>query len=132
MDCFLQFSYIEFTLDYESIEQTVNSVCNPVKAKIIVIIDKGCGNACLTFIDQLKAMKHDVILFGQTTGADSVYMEVQKTDLPSKKGIFYFPMRVYKNRLRGNNIPYYPDIFYADDSSNNTETLQQAIIERFC
>ena len=107
-----------------------NSGDNPVTAKIVVVTDKGCGSACLDFIDYLKAMQHDIILFGQPTGADTVYMEVHTTDLPSKKGTFSFPMKVYRNRPRGNNVPYYPDITYRDDM-NDTAKLQQAILHFF-
>lgn len=116
---------------HNDIVQTINVIDNPVKAKIIVITDKGCGSACLNFIDYLKAMEHDVVLFGQTTGADTLYMEIQTVDLPSKKGTFCFPMKVYRNRPRGNNVSFFPDVLY-DGDMHDTANLQQVIIKRFC
>ncbi|HLJ31643.1 MAG TPA: S41 family peptidase [Candidatus Babeliales bacterium] len=108
-----------------------NNNVNPVLAKIVIVTDKCCGSACLDFIDYVKAMKHDVTLFGQTTGTDTVYMEVHTTDLPSKKGTFSFPIKVYRNRPRGNNVPYNADISY-DGDMNDTIALQQAVIKHFC
>ena len=113
------------------IVQTTHVIDNPVKAKIVVITDKGCGSACLNFIDYLKAMQHDVILFGQPTGADTLYMEIQTMDLPSKQGTFCFPMKVYRNRPRGNNVSFVPDILYEADM-HETTMLQQAMIKYFC
>lgn len=81
-------------------------------AKIVVIIDAFCMSATLDFIDALKAMDQQVILVGETTDADSVYMEIRIADLPSGKGQFQFPIKMYSNRLRGHNVPYVPDIPY--------------------
>jgi hypothetical protein len=106
------------------------SIYNPVRAKIIIIIDQKCASACLDFIDYLKAMNHDIVLFGETTGADSVYMEIQEVNLPSKKGTFCFPMKVYRNRIRGNNVPYYPDISY-NGNINDTTHLKDVIL-KYC
>lgn len=92
-------------------KQRVN---NPVKAKIIVLIDQHCVSACLDFIDYLKILSDDVLLIGQTTKADSIYMEIRSEILPSKKAVLYFPIKMYQGRMRGHNQPYYPDIFCSD------------------
>lgn len=84
---------------------------HPVTATIIVLIDRRCGSACLDFIDYLKAMDYPILLMGETTKADSLYMEVRVVDLPSGQGKFCFPIKVYRNRVRGHNEPYLPDIF---------------------
>jgi hypothetical protein len=88
---------------------------------VVAIIDKGCGSACLDFIDGLKAMNIDVTFIGETTGADSVYIELGKVALPSGKGTLGFPIKVYRNRLRGHNVPHEPDIQY---NGNLKDTLQ--------
>lgn len=88
---------------------------------IIVIIDKGCGSACLDFIDGLKAMDSDLVFIGEPTGADSVYMELRKVTLPSGQGILGFPIKVYRNRPRGNNVPYLPDIDYKENLQDNMQ-----------
>lgn len=81
-----------------------------VKAKIFVIIEPLNVSAALDFIDSLKMMKHSITLIGKTTKADRLYMEVRTVDLPSGLGTFSYPIKVYRNRFRGDNIPYVPDI----------------------
>lgn len=95
---------------------------NPVRANIFVIIDHHCVSAALDFIDYLKAMQHSVKLIGETTKADSLYMEVRSVELPSKKGKFALPIKVYRNRPRGHNEPYTPDIYW--DTKQDTLSLQ--------
>ena len=80
------------------------------KGKIIVLIDERCVSATLDFIDELKLLSDHVVLIGQTTKSDSVYMELRSVPLPSGKGEFHFPIKVYRNRPRGHNVPYTPDI----------------------
>ncbi len=99
---------------------------NPLKARIIMIVDNRCFSAALDFIDYLKAMNHDVVLMGKTTGSDSLYMDINQSELPSKKGSFALPMKVYRNRIRGHNEPYAPDIIY-QGNINDTIVLQQFV-----
>jgi hypothetical protein len=95
---------------------------------IVAIIDKNCGSACLNFIDGLKAMDTKVIFIGENTTADSVYMELRKVVLPSEQGTLGFPIKVYRNRPRGHNIPHVPDIQY--HPLENTEELQKFVIDK--
>jgi len=88
---------------------------------IIAIIDKRCGSACLDFIDGLKAMNADITFIGEPTGADSVYMELRKVSLPSGKGTLGFPIKVYRNRPRGHNVPHIPDIQYRGNLQHTAE-----------
>ena len=87
-------------------------------AKILVLIDKACFSATLDFIDDLKALGHSLILIGETTGADTLYMDARVVELPSGLGRIQFPMKVYRNRPRGNNEPYHPDIEYPGDMTD--------------
>jgi hypothetical protein len=98
---------------------------NPVKAKIIVIIDSLNVSAALDFIDELKMMTPSVILIGKATRADRFYMEVRTINLPSGTGTFSFPIKVYRNRSRGDNIPYMPDY---ECEREDTEKLEQFIM----
>ena len=98
---------------------------NPVKAKLIVIIDSVNVSAALDFIDELKMMKHSVVLIGKTTRADRLYMEVRTVNLPSGSGTFSFPIKVYRNRSRGDNVPYIPDY---ECEIEDTEKLEQSIV----
>ncbi len=100
------------------------------KGRVIVIIDRFCGSASLDFLDGIKAMNSDTILLGETTNADSLYIDVRTIPLPSGKGLLTFPIKVYRNRLRGHNVPYFPDIHYNGDIQN-TDELRNYVIENF-
>lgn len=102
-----------------------NQDTHPVQADIFVIIDHNCVSAALDFIDYLKAMQHSVTLVGETTKADSLYMEIRTIELPSKKGIFAIPIKVYRNRPRGHNQTYKPDIYW--DTKQNSTSLHNVI-----
>lgn len=69
--------FTEYTYDQQSdvLKRTLTTKFN---AHIIVIIDKHCFSATLNFIDYLKAMNCPVLLIGQTTGADSLYMDINQ------------------------------------------------------
>ena len=98
-----------------------SNAVNSFSGRIIAIVDKGCGSACLDFIDGLKAMNTDIVFIGEPTGVDSVYMELRKVSLPSGKGTLGFPIKVYRNRPRGHNVPHTPDIQYSGNLQNTVE-----------
>ncbi len=101
---------------------------NSVTAKIVVITSSNCVSACLDFIDEIKAMDPQAIIIGDVTDADSVYMEVRTLDLPSNIGTLQFPIKVYRNRPRGHNVPYIPDIAYPA-TINSAEAKDQWLLE---
>jgi len=73
-------------------------------------------------------MTKKVILIGQKTKADRVYMEVRSLPLPSGSGTFFFPIKVYRNRPRLDNEPYVPNIEFKDVA--NTPALKSFILEK--
>lgn len=97
-----------------------------VTAKIMAIIDAGNFSATLDFIDELKLMDSNVVLIGQQTGADRLYIEARTVPLPSGLGSFIFPIKGYRNRPRLDNQPYVPDVKYK--YITNTKKLQDFII----
>lgn len=97
-----------------------------INAKLIIIIDASNVSAALDFIDELRMMSQNVILIGQKTKADRLYMEVRSVSLPSGFGGFSFPIKVYRNRIRLDNQPYLPNIHYRN--LNNTSSLQNFIL----
>lgn len=109
-------------------EQMAKVPCNPVKPVILVIVDGKCASATLDFIDELKCLNHPIILFGQKTAADTLYMDVREPSLPSGLGKFSFPIKVYRGRLRGNNQPYYPDFPY-DGNLNDVKQVAGAVYQ---
>ncbi len=88
------------------------------EAKIIVIIDSYNVSAALDFIDTLKLATNNVVLIGKKTKADSLYMEVRTVNLPSNLGKFSFPIKVFRNRKRGNKEPYIPDVKFDEIHDN--------------
>jgi hypothetical protein len=95
--------------------------------RIIAIIDCSNISACLIFLEELKSMTDNVTFIGKTTAADTMYSEIRRIYLPSKKGFFVFPMFIKFNRRRGNNEPIQPDIFYYDNLQD-TMKLQNHVI----
>lgn len=114
-----------------SYKPVLKNIKDPVHALIVVIIDHKCAGASLDFIDTIKNLSHPVILFGETTGADTFYMDVRELRLPSSYGIFGFPIKVFHGRARGNNQPYKPDIPYngdLDDTPRVAEAVYRLIM----
>jgi hypothetical protein len=96
--------------------------------QIIVIIESVNVSAALDFIDELKMMIPNVILIGQETRADRLYMEVRSIPLRSGSGNFFFPIKVYRNRPRLDNESYVPNIEF--NYIHHTASLQSFILEK--
>ena len=79
---------------------------NPMRGRVYVLTDPGCGSACLDAVDIWKAM--GAIQIGRETSADTVYMELREAALPSGLAKVWIPMKVYRGRARGNNEPQVP------------------------
>ena len=115
---------------FESVYDEVafcSSTINPVKRPVFVIMDKNCYSASLMFIDELKGMQSPLVLIGEITGADSMYMELRRVSLPSGMAEMGFPIRVYIGPFRGHNISYEPDIQY-NGHLLDTKELQNFVI----
>lgn len=76
--------------------------------KIALLTDSGCMSACLDFVDVVLQAPNSMHV-GQTTGADSVYMVGSLSRLPSGNR-FMMPVKVWRNRTRGNNESLSPDL----------------------
>lgn len=80
---------------------------SPMRGQVFLLTDGRCASACLDFADAVLAMP-GVTHVGQPTSADSVYMEVRIEKLPSGAAELALPVKVYRNRPRGHNVPYVP------------------------
>jgi len=78
---------------------------NPIDGQVFLLTDGWCGSACLDFADTLFLMG-GIEHVGLTTNADSLYADVRSENLPSGISQLTFAMKVYRNRARGNNVPY--------------------------
>ncbi len=90
---------------------------NPMRGRVFVLTDSGCGSACLDAVDIWKAA--GAVQIGRETSADTVYMEVRDADLPSGLAGIGVPMKVYRGRARGNNEPQRPTYVYDGDMSDD-------------
>ncbi|MFP5247202.1 MAG: S41 family peptidase, partial [Thermoanaerobaculia bacterium] len=94
--------------------------------RVVVITSATCFSACLDFLDLLR-VHPAVVQVGEITGVDTVYMENWGKPLPSGNGQISYPMKVYRNRRRGNNEPYVPHTRYPGDLED-TEALRRWVL----
>lgn len=92
------------------------------KARIALVTKSGCASSCLDFADYALALPGTVHL-GETTGADTVYMDVRPLVLPSGLGRFSMAQKVYRGRPRAHNAAYVPHIPYTG-AIHDTPALQ--------
>ncbi len=85
----------------------------PLEARVFVLTDWGCGSACLDAVDLWTALGATHV--GQETSADSLYMDVRQVALPSGFARAVIPMKVYRGRKRGSNVPAVPVHRYTGD-----------------
>jgi hypothetical protein len=88
----------------------------PTGPRVIIVADYVCASACLDALDIWRAMGATQV--GVVTGADTVYMEVRREELPSGLTSAVIPMKVYRERPRGHNEPYQPHVRYDGDMSD--------------
>jgi hypothetical protein len=91
---------------------------------VYVITDAGCASACLDAVDLWRAL--GAVHIGQTTSADTFYMDVRTQRLPSGLGNIVVPMKVYRGRSRGANQPIVPTHAFAGDIAD-TAALERWI-----
>lgn len=75
---------------------------------IALVTDDSCASACLDFADIVLRVPGAIHL-GQVTQADSVYIDAALPRLPSGNKLM-IPLKVWRNRVRGNNEPLIPDV----------------------
>jgi hypothetical protein len=76
---------------------------------VAVIADATCASACLDFVDQVRLLPNSIQL-GQTTSSDTVYLEsAGRVVLPSGNHLV-MPLKVWRNRARGDGEPLVPDV----------------------
>lgn len=97
-------------------------------ARAILVTDSDCASACLDFADVvllLPGARH----FGQTTGADTLFMDIRYVDLPSQLGTLAFAQKVYRGRQRANNQPWVPSLQYPGQIAD-TGKLKAWVLEQ--
>lgn len=100
---------------------------HPLGERVVLLTDGWCASACLDLADLLLAIP-GVRHVGSPTYADAVYIDNRGVMLPSRLGWFGFSMKVYRNRPRGHNEPYLPDLEYPGER-RETDALQAWVVE---
>lgn len=75
---------------------------------IALLTRNNCASSCLDFADLVLSVPGAIHL-GQETSSDTLYIDVAHGNLPSGNG-FVIPLKVWRNRLRGNNETLKPDV----------------------
>ncbi|HLD68197.1 MAG TPA: S41 family peptidase [Pseudomonas sp.] len=95
--------------------------------RLALITDSRCASACLDFADAVLKVPGTVHL-GLPTSADTPYIDIGAKRLPSGAE-FWLPLKVWRNRARGNNQAYEPRFIYNGDI-NDTAAVQRWALEQ--
>jgi hypothetical protein len=94
---------------------------NPVRGQVFFLTDNECASACLDFADLVRRMP-GVVQIGLPTSADAIYIDNTYAPLPSGLSGLGYSLKVYRNRVRGNNEWYEPRLRWPGGSMTD-ETL---------
>jgi len=92
--------------------------------RVVLLTDGRCMSACLDFADTVLQVPNSIHI-GQVTGADSVYMVGSLAKLPSGNRLS-LPVKVWRNRTRGNNEALRPDVTI--DLGQDEAKIRQAVL----
>lgn len=96
------------------------------RARVALITDSGCASSCLDFADRaltLPGVRH----LGYATGADTVFMDVRRVNLPSGLGRMVVAQKVYRGRKRANNQAYVPSTYYDGQIGDSAKVKEWAL-----
>lgn len=99
----------------------IETGANPVTGNVVVLVDGGCSGGCLDAVDVLTDLPN-VRLAGQTTSADTTFIEPTILHLPSNFGRLTYGHKAWTNRERSSGEPHTPDegLTYAGDPTDET------------
>ena len=93
--------------------------------RVALLTDANCVSACLDFADLVRSVPGSVHI-GQTTGADTIYLDIASVRLPSGNALI-LPLKVWRNRLRGDNEAWVPDVPLSFDPDSEDATRRAVI-----
>ena len=94
--------------------------------RVALLTDANCVSACLDFADLVRSVPGSVHI-GQTTGADTVYLDIGHVRLPSGNALI-LPLKVWRNRPRGDNETLVPDVPLSLAQSSE-DAVRRAVIQ---
>lgn len=96
------------------------------KGAVALVTDHNCASACLDFADLVRSVPGSVHL-GQTTSVDAVYIDGGgRVKLPNGN-VVILPLKVWRNRLRGNNEPWVPHVPLMVDMRDDAAVTQAVL-----
>lgn len=84
---------------------------NPVSGRVFLLTDGACASACLDFADLVRRLPNARHI-GLPTSADAIYIDNTLGALPSGLADLSYSLKVYRNRVRGNNQWYTPQVVW--------------------
>jgi hypothetical protein len=90
-----------------------------VSGRIFLLTDNACASACLDFADLVRRLPESSHV-GLPTSADAVYIDNTYAMLPSGVAGLGYSLKVYRNRVRGNNEWYEPDVRWPGGAMTDT------------
>lgn len=108
-----------FTLPVNPVADT--GAANPVTGPVVVLVDSGCSGGCLDLLDLLSRLPN-VRIAGNTTSADSVFLDPTVKRLPSNYSDLSYGHSAWLNRPRGNMQPFTPaqGLIYTGNPTDET------------
>jgi len=97
---------------------------------VVLLTDERCASACLDFADLVHILPGSIQV-GQTTSSDTLYIHVGFFEMPSGNHLT-MPLKVWRNRLRGDSVPWVPDEPIAGNLEDDraVESAVKAIVAR--
>lgn len=93
--------------------------------QIALITDASCASSCLDFADSVLLMPGAIHL-GETTSSDTNYIDITDVATPSGNHI-QLPVKVWRNRPRGDSQPLVPDIPLHLDIHNDDAVYSETL-----
>lgn len=98
----------------------------PFAGKLVLVTDSSCASACLSFVDMVLGIP-EAIHVGSVTSGDTPYLDI--TPVPLSDTVkMWVPLKVWKNRKRGDNEPHVPKFTFNGDL-NDTAAVQAWVLD---
>lgn len=108
-------------------ERFEGSKAHGFKGQLALVTDSFCASACLDFADVVLSIP-GVVHLGLPTSADTLYIDIGAQTLPSG-GQFWLPLKVWRDRTRGNNQSYDPAFIFEGDIAD-TAAVQKWVFDQ--
>ncbi|MBL0939998.1 MAG: hypothetical protein IBJ03_13980 [Gemmatimonadaceae bacterium] len=91
----------------------------PFAHTVFLLTDHSCASACLDFMD-IAIRLPGTVHVGLPTSGDAVYIDNTGLTLPSGLASLSYSLKVYRNRVRGNNVWYTPQRLWPGGQMSDT------------